>query len=73
MAAPLVATALPTFADNIKVPGENGPLAISGNPNGAEVIHCAQFGELIGFPSPIEGTLVFNKNGISGTGLCTIA
>jgi hypothetical protein len=56
MAAMLVASALPAMADNVKVPGTNGPPVTSGR--GAEVIHFSAEGE-----GTIAGNLVFTPSG----------
>ena len=72
MAAMLAASAMPAFADNTKVPGQNGPPLGSGdidqNGNGATVVHCAALGELLGVP--LKGSRVLTPNGEFRGGDC---
>ena len=66
MAAMLVASAMPAFADNVKVPGQNGPPLLSGNENGAIVLHCNAI-------EGLKGNLVLTPNGDIRGGGCSLA
>ncbi len=71
MAAMLAASAMPAFADNVKVPGQNGPPLLSGDldptkGNGAVVLHCNAI-------EGLKGNLVLTPNGDIRGGGCRLA
>jgi hypothetical protein len=62
MAAMMVASAMPAFADPPLVTGKGA------QGKGALVIHCKPLGELLGDQDPLKGNVVFNSGNEQVTG-----